>query len=118
MKSVQSEINVKDILNTRLYKDKEEFWVTSTKREESLLKPTQEKDGKTIPEACTARFDISSFVYRARKPFHPGRILELFLEPYFMDPLQNLEDKEEDDEEEEEEMDEEERKKLEEEKQA
>merc|ERR1712038_1828207 len=44
MKSVQSKINVKDILNTRLYKDKEEFWVTSTKREESLLKPTQEKD--------------------------------------------------------------------------
>merc|ERR1712045_670980 len=69
MKSVQSKINVKDILNTRLYKDKEEFWVTSTKREESLLKPTQEKDGRMVPEACTARFDISSFVYRARKPF-------------------------------------------------
>merc|ERR1711874_656671 len=109
VKTTQSKINVKDILDTKLYTDKEEFWVTSTKHEEeTLLKPTQEKDGKIIPQACTARFDISSFVYRARKPFHPGRILELFLEPYFMDPLQNLEDEEED----------EERKKLEEEKQA
>ena len=60
IKSIQSKINVSDILNTRLYKDKEEFWVTSTKREESLLKPTQEKDGRMVPEACTARFDISS----------------------------------------------------------
>jgi len=42
--------------------------------------------GERVPEACTARFDIKSFVYRARKPFHPGRLEELFLEPYFMDP--------------------------------
>merc|ERR1719412_1140801 len=99
VKTTQSKINVKDILDTKLYTDKEEFWVTSTKHEEeSLLKPTQEKDGRIIPEACTARFDISSFVYRARRPFHPGRLSETVLEPLFMDPWQNLEDKEEDDE--------------------
>lgn len=115
VKTVQSKINVKDILDTKLYTDKEEFWVTSTKHEESLLKPTQEKDGKVIPEACTARFDIASFVYRARKPFHPGRILDLFLEPYFMDPLENLEEEGDEDVEE---VCEEERKKKEEEKKA
>jgi len=113
MKSVQSKINVRDILNTRLYKDKEEFWVTSTKREESLLKPTQEKDGRIIPEACTARFDIASFVYRARKPFHPGRLAETVLEPLFMDPWQAL-----DEDEDEKERTEEEKKKLVEEKEA
>ena len=116
VKTVQSKVNVKDILDTKLYTDKEEFWVTSTKHEEeSLLKPTQEKDGRVVPEACTARFDISSFVYRARKPFHPGRILDLFLEPYFMDPLQKLREEEDEDEEE---ISDEERKRIEVEKKA
>merc|ERR1712045_133089 len=116
VKTTQSKINVKDILDTKLYTDKEEFWVTSTKHEEeSLLKPTQEKDGRIVPEACTARFDISSFVYRARKPFHPGRILDLFLEPYFMDPLQKLREEEDEDEEE---ISDEERKRIEVEKKA
>ena len=27
---------------------------------------TNENTGKLVPEACTARFDIKSFVYRAR----------------------------------------------------
>ncbi|XP_066915489.1 zinc chaperone YciC-like [Clytia hemisphaerica] len=30
------------------------------------------------------RFGISSFVYRSRRPFHPGRFNELFLEPFFI----------------------------------
>ena len=35
LKSVHSKVNVKDILNTSVYTDKEEFWVTSTKHEEA-----------------------------------------------------------------------------------
>merc|ERR1719499_2764577 len=68
MKTTQSRIDVRDILITNLYKDKDV------------------KEGKRVPEACTARFDIKSFVYRARKPFHPGRLYDLVLEPYFMYP--------------------------------
>merc|ERR1711872_210080 len=84
MNSVQSKINVKDILNTKLYKDKEEFWVTSTKHADAAEK--MEKAGRKVPEACTARFDINSFVYRARRPFHPSRLNDLFMEPFFMIP--------------------------------
>merc|ERR1719422_2556792 len=93
MKSVHSKINVMDILNTSLYTDKEEFWVTSTKHEEYAAEA--QANGKRVPEACTARFDIKSFVYRARKPFHPGRLNDLFLEPYFADPIELIEEYEE-----------------------
>merc|ERR1711872_256971 len=93
VKTVQSKINVSEILNTRLYKDEEEFWVTSTKNAEAIANE-EKKTGRKAPEACTARFDISSFVYRARKPFHPGRLEELVLVPFFMDPWQTLDEDE------------------------
>ena len=92
MKTTQSKIDVKDILSTGLYKDKDEFWVTSTRNGKA---DQEDKEGKRVPEACTARFDIKSFVYRARKPFHPGRLYDLFLEPFFMYPALSPEDEEE-----------------------
>merc|ERR1712029_929360 len=97
IKSVQSKIDVKDILNTSLYKDKDEFWVTSTKHEtfEDQDSKISNAAEKRIPEACTARFDIKSFVYRARKPFHPKRLNELWLAPFFADPIGLEEDEEE-----------------------
>ena len=91
LKTYHSKIEPKDILNTHMYKDKEEFFVTSTKQEANI----EARAGKDAPDACTARFDINSFVYRARKPFHPGRLHELFLEPYFMDPFDKDEDENE-----------------------
>jgi len=98
IKSIQSKIDVMDILNTNLYKDKEEFWVTSMHNaDEATAKEytTNEDTGKLVPEACTARFDIKSFVYRARKPFHPKRLNELWLAPFFADPIELEEDEEE-----------------------
>ena len=64
IKSIHTKINVMDILNTNLYKDKDEFWVTSTKHETNANPKKYDTDN--VPEACTARFDIKSFVYRAR----------------------------------------------------
>merc|ERR1712079_199406 len=113
VKSINSKIDVMEILNTSLYKDKEEFWVTSTKNETNGKEYTTNEDtGKSVPEACTARFDIKSFVYRARKPFHPKRLNELMLAPFFSDPIEIEED--EDMTEEIEEMSEEEKKMVEE----
>merc|ERR1712178_225183 len=99
VKTTHSKIDVKDILDTKLYKDKEEFWVTSTKTAEYAENERKrlEELGERVPEACTARFDIKSFIYRARKPFHPGKLVERFLNPYFMDPIENLEEDEEND---------------------
>ena len=33
-----------------------------------------------------ARFGITSFIYSARRPFHPGRLDDLFLESFFIIP--------------------------------
>jgi len=94
--TVQSKVDVMNILNTRLYTDMdEEFWVSSTKVPENI----QNREGKDAPDACTARFDIKSFVYRGRRPFHPGRLINNVLEPYFMDPALCLDDEPEDEEE-------------------
>ena len=98
--------SVSDFLNTNLYKDdlyltksvqrrvldKEQYYVNSimiarcAEEERERL----EKLGKTP--------DIKPFVYRARKPFHPDRFRDLFLEPFFMDPNINLDDEEEEEE--------------------
>ena len=85
MKTYHSKVNPKDILNTHMYKDKEEFFVTFAKQEANMEANLKAKAGMAAPDTCTTRFDINSFVYRARKPFHPGRLHSLFLEEYFMD---------------------------------
>merc|ERR1739847_207261 len=41
-------------------------------------------DKERILTRHEARFGISSFIYRARRPFHPGRLLDTFLNPYFI----------------------------------
>ena len=61
MKSIHSKINVMEILNTKLYKDKDEFWVTSTKTAQAVEERAERGGG---PEACTARFDIKCQVLR------------------------------------------------------
>ena len=69
VKTINSKIDVIELLNTSLYKDTEDFMVTSTKHETNGNKDTieaKEDTGKRVPEACTARFDIKSFVYRSR----------------------------------------------------
>ena len=91
IKTIHSKIDVMNIINTSLYKTKDDFFVTSTKNEVN----GKEYSAEGIPEACTARFDIKSFVYRARKPFHPKRLNELWLTPFFANPIEKeLEDDE------------------------
>jgi len=42
-----------------------------------------------------ARFGITSFIYRSRRPFHPGRLGDLLLEPFFS--KMQIEDEDEED---------------------
>eukprot|EP00092_Neocalanus_flemingeri_P019242 GFUD01020844.1.p1 GENE.GFUD01020844.1~~GFUD01020844.1.p1 ORF type:complete len:434 (+),score=111.38 GFUD01020844.1:52-1353(+) len=123
VKSTQSRVSVKEILNTHMYKtdqNKDEFWMAATKNEEdktetkvleccvtSLAKDGKKccksKDGSLVDSGLSqvqldvvannmkdrkmtrheARFGITSFIYRARRPFHPGRLGDLLLEPFF-----------------------------------
>ena len=126
LKSVQSKINVLEILNTRLFNradmEEDSVMISATK----VAVPEQVED----PKCCTIslaeggkkccksksknnqlldsglsqvqlgvvpnnngnqqttrhekRFGITSFIYRARRPFHPGRIYHQFMEPFFM----------------------------------
>jgi len=135
VKSIQSKIDVMEILNTDLYKangEKEEFWVNASKAEAEekieaaileCCERSMAKDGKKCCKSKSkdvnlvdsglsqvmldvmeyrqitrhqARFGINSFIYRSRRPFHPGRLNDLLLEPFFM--LKFLEDEEEDEE--------------------
>jgi len=139
IKSIQSRVNVLEILNTSLYKAdevKEEFWITASKVAEEKIEAvmlecceksvakdgkkcckSKNKDGKLVDTGLSqvllgvlptdnlpkltrheARFGISSFIYQSRRPFHSGRLNDLFLEPYFM--LSFLNDEEEEEEEE------------------
>merc|ERR1711997_827757 len=100
VKSIQAKIDLKEILNTGLYKSVDEFWVTSVQQEKANEEKV--KNGKRVPEACTARFDIKSFVYRARRPFHPGRLHDLVMEPFFMGSPEAVKEEADEDEDEEE----------------
>jgi len=126
--SLQSKVNVKEILNTNLYSraDMEEnsVMISATKVdkvEEAEAEPEcciksadtgkpkcckkKAKNGQIVDSGLSEvllgvvpvnffkdakktrheeRFGISSFVYRSRRPFHPGRLYNEFLDPYFM----------------------------------
>merc|ERR1719394_2113948 len=145
IKSVQSKVDVLEILNTQLYKadqNKDEFWIAASKVaaeekieaefleccEKSLVKDgkkcckSQSKDGKLLDSGLSQvqlevmatssdqerkvtrhekRFGITSFIYKSRRPFHPGRLEELFLEPFFAETKMDLYEDEEEEEEEE-----------------
>ena len=106
--------SISDFLNKDLYKDdlcltksvqrrvldKEQYYVNTIMITKSAEEEREklEKLGKSVP-------DIKPFVYCARKPFHPDRFRDLFLEPFFMDPNIDLDEEEEEEEEDDDDID-------------
>eukprot|EP00090_Calanus_glacialis_P023284 TRINITY_DN3589_c0_g1_i4.p1 TRINITY_DN3589_c0_g1~~TRINITY_DN3589_c0_g1_i4.p1 ORF type:complete len:532 (+),score=161.05 TRINITY_DN3589_c0_g1_i4:62-1597(+) len=138
VESIQSKVNVMEILNTHMFKaedNKVEFWMKASKEaaelidengleccEKSMAKDgkkcckSKSKDGKLVDSGLSqvqldvvannnikdrkitrheTRFGITSFIYRARRPFHPGRLVDLLLDPYFS--KMEIEDEDEED---------------------
>lgn len=57
-----------------------------------------DKDGKPLTLRHASRFGITSFIYQARRPFHPNRFHEDFVDKFFI--FQESRDEEEEEEEE------------------
>jgi len=55
----------------------------------------KEKVNKSNLTRHEERFGITSFVYRARRPFHPGRLYDQFLDPFFILRYKEVEGQEE-----------------------
>lgn len=78
IRAVQGEIPPSAILNTGL------FDMDKAQQSAGWLK---ELEGEHTPE--TQEYGIGSFVYRARRPFHPERLLQLFQSNFFADVLRS-----------------------------
>ncbi|WWC72089.1 uncharacterized protein I206_106049 [Kwoniella pini CBS 10737] len=100
IRTTYSRVDLKEILNTNLF----DFvtaatgagWLQSL-RENTLMEITDAKGNKKmVPKPETLEYGISSFVYTARRPFHPRRLWEVLSSPFCI--IQNAEEEEEDEE--------------------
>ncbi|WWD19938.1 hypothetical protein CI109_104410 [Kwoniella shandongensis] len=101
-----SSVNLKEILNTNLFDFAKAAsgvgWLQSLREASDWT----DKNGvvkKNIPKPETEEYGISTFVYAARRPFHPRRLWELVQEAFCI--LQTEADEDEDEEEDDEEED-------------
>jgi len=125
VKSIHSKIDVREILDTKLYKPTkdDDFSVNAMKsaalerekEEANLLECCVTSMNDTGKKCCKSknknmldsglskvqlsvvqgndpltrhekRFGISSFIYTARRPFHPGRLSDLIVDQFFVEP--------------------------------
>ncbi|AFR95285.2 cobalamin synthesis protein [Cryptococcus neoformans C23] len=105
-----SKVDLKDILNTRLFDFGKAAmgagWLQSL-RENTLTEFTDARGNKKmVPKPETLEYGIGSFVYTARRPFHPRRLWDLVSKPFciLQTTLEDDEDQDSDEEDEDDEM--------------
>ena len=80
LQSTFSKIDLKSIMGTNLFNFDEAAtnagWLQSIHE--------MQKTGKKIPKPETEEYGISSFVYAARRPFHPQRLMDLVGKTFFL----------------------------------
>ncbi|WRT70147.1 uncharacterized protein IL334_007141 [Kwoniella shivajii] len=81
-----SKVDLKEILNTHLFDFAKAAtgagWLQSL-RENTLIEITDSKGvARMVPKPETLEYGISSFVYTARRPFHPHRLWDLISAPF------------------------------------
>ena len=97
IKTQYSKVDLKEIINTKLF-DFEEA-ATSAGWLQSLNEMTLQMNGKRAPKPETLEYGIGSFLYRARRPFHPSRLFDT-LKNKFLVSCHSGHDVEDDEEEE------------------
>uniref|UniRef100_A0A7M5VEK7 CobW C-terminal domain-containing protein n=1 Tax=Clytia hemisphaerica TaxID=252671 RepID=A0A7M5VEK7_9CNID len=58
--------------------------VIDSGKSELLLGVIEKVAGQKQLTRHEERFGITSFIYRSRRPFHPGKLMDLFFEPFFI----------------------------------
>ncbi|WVR07615.1 hypothetical protein IAU60_004657 [Kwoniella sp. DSM 27419] len=109
IRALYSKVDLKEILNTHMFDFGQAAlgagWLQSL-RENTLMEITDAKGvKKMVPKPETLEYGIGSFVYTARRPFHPRRLWDLVSKPFCI--IQSADGEEDVEEDEHEEADEE-----------
>ncbi|WVR00112.1 hypothetical protein IAU59_007254 [Kwoniella sp. CBS 9459] len=105
IKTTYSKVNLKEILNTHMFDFAKAAtgagWLQSL-RENTLMEITDAKGvKKMVPKPETLEYGIGSFVYTARRPFHPKRLWDIISAPFCILQTEAEEEEEEGDDDEE-----------------
>lgn len=101
IRTTYSHIDLPEILNTRLFNFESAAlgagWLQSIRESSDWIDKNTGKT-KSIPKPETEEYGVRSFVWTARRPFHPKRLWEMMQQPFCILQDQVAEEEEDEDE--------------------